>query len=81
MLMTAIKSVFNFYMLCVQPLLGLFLVGYSIWSFSLIVVCPVMTDVLCLFYCLCSSANVHKLLVAHNLISVLSHMHHYFPLC
>lgn len=34
MLMTAIKSVFNFYMLCVQPLLGLFLVGYSIWSFS-----------------------------------------------
>ena len=41
MLMTAIKSVFNFYMLCVQPLLGLFLVGYSIWSFSLIVVCPV----------------------------------------
>lgn len=32
MLMTAIKSVFNFYMLCVQPLLGLFLVGYSIWG-------------------------------------------------
>ena len=34
MLMKAIKSVFNFYMLCVQPLLGLFLVGYSIWRFS-----------------------------------------------
>lgn len=32
--MKAIKSVFNFYILCVQPLLGLFLVGYSIWSFS-----------------------------------------------
>lgn len=34
MLIKIIKSVFNFYMLCVQPLLGLFLVGYSIWSFS-----------------------------------------------
>ena len=34
MLMKAIKSVFNFYMLCVQPLLGLFLVGYSVWKFS-----------------------------------------------
>ncbi|EFF4703700.1 hypothetical protein B5N23_003990 [Escherichia coli] len=32
--MKTIKSVFNFYILCVQPLLGLFLVGYSIWSFS-----------------------------------------------
>ncbi|ENW0617396.1 hypothetical protein ACFLHM_003955 [Escherichia coli] len=34
MLIKIIKSVFNFYMLCVQPLLGLFLMGYSIWSFS-----------------------------------------------
>lgn len=32
MLIKIIKSVFNFYMLCVQPLLGLFLMG--IWSFS-----------------------------------------------
>ncbi|WP_105450998.1 hypothetical protein [Escherichia coli] len=34
MLIKIIKSVFNFYMLCVQPLLGLFLVGYSVWRFS-----------------------------------------------
>lgn len=34
MLIKIIKSVFNFYMLCVQPLLGLFLVGYSVWKFS-----------------------------------------------
>ena len=34
MLIKSIKSVFNFYMLCVQPLLGLFLVGYSVWKFS-----------------------------------------------
>ena len=34
MLMKAIKSVFNFYMLCVQTLLGLFLVVYSVWKFS-----------------------------------------------
>lgn len=34
MLIKIIKSVFNFYMLCVRPLLGLFLVGYSVWKFS-----------------------------------------------
>lgn len=34
MLIKIIKSVFNFYMLYVQPLLGLFLVGYSVWRFS-----------------------------------------------
>ncbi|HBA5157619.1 TPA: hypothetical protein MA206_005590 [Klebsiella pneumoniae] len=34
MLIKIIKSVFNFYILCVQPLLGLFLVGYSVWRFS-----------------------------------------------
>ncbi|ECS4582053.1 hypothetical protein BZ329_21870 [Salmonella enterica subsp. enterica serovar Enteritidis] len=34
MLMKAIKSVFNFYILYVQPFIGLALVGYGAWEFS-----------------------------------------------
>ncbi|ELZ4786133.1 hypothetical protein UPC42_004037 [Escherichia coli] len=34
MLIKIIKSVFNFYMLCVQPFIGLVLAGYGAWKFS-----------------------------------------------
>lgn len=34
MLMKAIRSVFNFYMLYVQPFIGLVLAGYGVWKFS-----------------------------------------------
>ncbi len=34
MLIKIIKSVFNFYMLCVQPVIGLVLAGYGAWKFS-----------------------------------------------
>ena len=34
MLMKAIRSVFNFYMLYVQPFIGLVLAGYGVWNFS-----------------------------------------------
>ena len=34
MLMKAIKSVFNFYMLYLQPFIGVVLAGYGVWKFS-----------------------------------------------
>ena len=34
MLMKAIKSVFNFYMLYWQPFIGVVLAGYGVWKFS-----------------------------------------------
>ena len=47
MLIKTIKSVFNFYMLCMQPLLGLFLVGYSVWKFSDKGICTIADKVIC----------------------------------